>query len=167
MRLPDLGLVVDRVAAAVDDLDSTIREIRTTIFELGDSTVNGGLRRSVLGLAEELAPMLGSRPVVVFDGPIDNAIPQHIADHLLAVLRESLINAGKHAQATHFAVTLSVADEVTLEVVDNGNGIVLPVEQGTGLGLSNLRSRAEKLSGTFDIHLAAGGGTCVVWRVPI
>ena len=93
-------------------------------------------------LAEELAPSLGSRPEVVFDGPIDNAIPQHIADHLLAVLRESLTNAGKHAQATKFVVTLRVSTEVILEVADNGKGIVLPPEGGgEGLGLSNLRDR--------------------------
>ena len=78
MRLPELGLVVDRVGKAVDDLDSTITEIRTTIFELGDATVHGGVRHGVLGLAEELTPTLGSRPEVVFDGPVDNAIwPAH------------------------------------------------------------------------------------------
>ncbi len=167
MRLPELDLVVDRVGKAVEDLDSTITEIRTTIFELGDSTVHGGLRHGVLALTEELTPSLGSRPDVVFNGPVDNAIPQHIADHLLAVLRESLTNAGKHAQATKFMVTLSVGTEVNLEVADNGKGIKLPLEGRSGLGLSNLRDRAEKLGGTFEIQSAQGGGTRVVWCVPI
>ena len=167
MRLPELDLVVDRVDKAVEDLDSTITEIRTTIFELGDSTVHGGLRHGVLGLAEELTPSLGSRPEVVFDGPIDNAIPQHIADHLLAVLRESLTNAAKHAQATKFEVTLSVSSEAILEVADNGKGIKLPLESGAGLGLSNLRDRAEELGGTFEIQSAQGGGTRVIWCVPV
>ena len=166
MRLPELELVVDRVGKAVEDLDSTITEIRTTIFELGDATVHGGVRHGVLALAGEMTPTLGSRPEVLFDGPVDNAIGQHIADHLLAVLRESLINAGKHAQATRFVVTLSVSDTVTLEVVDNGKGIGLPVEGG-GLGLSNLRSRAEKLGGTFEVQPDPEGGTRVTWRVPI
>ncbi len=167
MRLPELGLVVDRVGKAVEDLDSTITEIRTTIFELGDSAIHGGVRHGVLGVANELAPSLGSRPEVVFDGPIDTAIPQHIADHLLAVLREALTNAGKHAQATRFVVTLSVSSEVTLEVADNGKGITRALEDGAGLGLSNLRGRAEKLGGTFEIQSARGGGTRVIWRVPI
>ncbi len=167
MRLPQLDLVVDRVAKAVEDLDSTITEIRTTIFELGDSAVHGGLRRGVLALANELAPSLGSRPDVVFHGPVDTAIPQHIADHLLAVLRESLTNAGKHAQATKFVVTLSVGREVVLEVADNGKGMTLPLEGGEGLGLSNLRDRAEKLGGTFEIQSVRGGGTRVIWGVPV
>ena len=167
MRLPQLDLVLDRVGKAVEDLDSTITEIRTTIFELGDSGVHGGLRRGVLALANEMAPSLGSRPDVVFHGPVDSAIPQHIADHLLAVLRESLTNAGKHAQATKCVVTLSVGREVTLEVADNGRGATLPPEGGEGLGLSNLRDRAEQLGGTFEIQSAPGGGTRVIWVVPV
>jgi signal transduction histidine kinase len=167
MRLPELGLVVDRVGKAVEDLDSTITEIRTTIFELGDSAIHGGVRHGVVGVVNELAPSLGSRPEVVFDGPIDTAIPEHIADHLLAVLREALTNAGKHAQATKFVVTLSVGSEVTLEVADNGKGIALLLEGGAGLGLSNLRVRAEKLRGTFEVQSAQGGGTRVIWCVPL
>jgi signal transduction histidine kinase len=167
MRLPELGLVVDRVGKAVEDLDSTITEIRTTIFELGDSAIHGGVRHGVVGVVNELAPSLGSRPEVVFDGPIDTAIPEHIADHLLAVLREALTNAGKHAQATKFVVTLSVGSEVTLEVADNGKGIALLLEGRAGLGLSNLRGRAEKLRGTFEVQSAQGGGTRVIWCVPL
>lgn len=165
-RLPDLGLVVERVAKAVDDLDATITEIRTTIFELGDSMIQGGLRHGVLELVDELTPTLGVRPEVILDGPVDNAIPQHLGDHVLAVLRETLINAGKHAEATRYQVAVTVTDEIVLEVVDNGKGIRLPLESGGGLGLSNIRSRAEKLGGTFEILVADGGGTRVVWRVP-
>ena len=59
-----------------------------------------GLRRSVLDLADELTPLLGSRPEVAFFGAIDSGVAQTTADHLLAVLREALTNAGKHAHAT-------------------------------------------------------------------
>jgi signal transduction histidine kinase len=44
------------------DLDATISEIRTTIFELGDSALAGGLRQAVVGLVDELAPTVGVRP---------------------------------------------------------------------------------------------------------
>jgi signal transduction histidine kinase len=90
-----------------------------------------------------------------------------VADHLLAVLRESLTNAGKHAEAAHFVVNVSVAEDVTLEVLDDGRGINFPIIHGGGLGLSNLRNRAEKLGGTFEVRGAQGGGTRVLWRVPI
>ncbi len=97
-RLPDLELVRKRIDKVVDDLDATITEIRTTIFELGDSALPGGLRHAVVGLADELAPTLGVRPELTFQGAVDNVIPEQTADHLLAVLREMLANVGKHAR---------------------------------------------------------------------
>jgi signal transduction histidine kinase len=59
-----------------------------------------------------------------------------------------------------------VRDVVVLEVVDNGVGFA-PRAHGGGLGLTNLRARAEKLGGTFDIQVVQGGGTRVTWCVPI
>jgi signal transduction histidine kinase len=165
-RLPELSLVVERVDRAIDDVDATINEIRTTIFELGDSAIGDGLRQGVLALANELAPALGARPEVSFAGEVDNRVPQQVADHLLAVVREALTNAGKHAQATRFVVTLYVSDDLTLEVIDDGIGIDL-ANQGNGLGMTNLRNRAEKLGGTFEVQPGDVGGTRVTWRVPL
>ncbi|MFY9783286.1 MAG: GAF domain-containing protein [Acidimicrobiales bacterium] len=166
-RLNDVELIKERVERSVDDLDATITEIRTTIYELGGSTVPGGLRHAVLELVSELAPMLGARPEVTFSGTIDNAVTQRIADNLLAVLREALTNAGKHAQATRFRVTLAVDDVVNLEVVDNGVGPGEGPLAGSGLGLANLRHRAERLGGLFEIGEADDGGTRLIWRVPV
>jgi signal transduction histidine kinase len=159
--------VLDRVNKAVDDLDATISDIRTAIFELDGGADHQGLRHGVLDLAGELTSMLGSRPQVSFFGPIDAGVPQAVADHLLAVLREALTNAGKHAQASHFSVVVSMTDDVTLEVIDDGSGFELPLTENGGMGLTNLLSRAEKLGGTFEVHAADGGGTRVLWRVPI
>ena len=166
VRLPERDQIVERVNKAVDDLDTTVTEIRTAIFELGNEAIGGGLRHSVIELTEEMGSSLGTRPEVTFYGAIDNAISQRIADNLLAVLREALSNAGKHAKATSYVVTVSVADDVSLEVRDNGVGIELPQAFGAGLGLVNLRSRAEKLGGTFEI-LTGDDGTRVLWRVPV
>ena len=166
VRLSERDQIVERVNKAVDDLDTTVTEIRTAIFELGDKAIAGGLRHSVLELTEEMASSLGTRPEVIFNGAIDNAISQRIADNLLAVLREALTNAGKHANATSYIVTISVADDVSLEVQDNGIGIELPQAFGAGLGLVNLRSRAERLGGSFEI-LTGEDGTRLLWRVPV
>jgi signal transduction histidine kinase len=165
VRLSERDQIVERVNKAVDDLDTTVTEIRTAIFELGNQTITGGLRQSVLELTEEMASSLGARPEVAFNGPVDNAISQRIADSLLAVLREALTNAGKHAKATSYVVTISVADDVSLEVQDNGIGIDLSQAFGAGLGLVNLRSRAERLGGSFEV-LARENGTRLLWRVP-
>jgi signal transduction histidine kinase len=165
-RLPDREQVIERISRAIDDLDATIAEIRTAIFELGESALPGGLRQAVFQLAEELTPTLGSRPEVRFEGAVDNSIPQHIGDHVLAIVREGLANAGKHSGATHFVIEIGVGDQLSVEVTDNGRGIDLPLSQ-SGLGLTNMRDRAEKLGGTFEVLPAVGGGTRLVWRVPL
>jgi signal transduction histidine kinase len=166
-RLSNLTDVVERVDRAVDDLDATITEIRTSIYELGGSVVVGGLRHSVIELAAELAPMLGIRPDVAFHGPIDNAVSQRVADNLLSALREALTNTAKHASATRVAITVSVSDHVTLEVIDDGVGVALPRATSEGLGLANLRKRAERLQGTFDVSSDESGGTRLTWSVPV
>jgi signal transduction histidine kinase len=165
-RLPGPPEILDRVTKAVEDLDATIDEIRTAIFELEDGMGDRGLRRSILDLADELAASLGSRPEVNFIGAVDSGVSQQAADHLLAVLREALTNAGKHAQATRFRVTVAVGDELRLDVIDNGRGMESTAARTKGLGLTNLRHRAEKLGGTLEIQVPDGGGTKLVWRVP-
>ena len=112
-----------------------------------------------------MLPPWVSVPNVTFEGAIDNAVPQETADHLLSVLREMLSNVGKHARATRVLVVLTVGDDVVLQVVDNGVGFA-PPGKGGGLGLMNLRARAEKLGGTFDVQVVQSGGTRATWRVP-
>ena len=103
-----------------------------------------------------------------FEGPVDTAVPDMVGEHLLAVIREAITNIGRHAQATRATVTISVSDgQCRLRVVDDGCGIDR-VRSGTGgLGLGNLRRRAEKLHGTFDVESPVGGGTVLTWQVPL
>jgi signal transduction histidine kinase len=166
-KLTDLESVVKQVDRSVDELDTTITEIRTAIYELGGNALPGGLRHSVVELTNEMTPFLGARPEVTFHGPVDNTVPQRTADSLLAVLREALTNAGKHASATRFLVTLSATDHVTLEVIDDGVGIDAGSSREGGLGLANLRSRAERLHGVCSITSSDTGGTRLTWRVPV
>jgi signal transduction histidine kinase len=166
-RLSDLDRVQERIARAVDELDATITEIRAAIFELGETAVPGGLRKAVLHLADSMAETLGAHPQVRFSGPVDNDVPQHVGDHVLAVVREGLTNAGKHAGASHYLVEVDVSDRLTVEVIDDGTGIELPLAGSTGLGLANLRERAKKLGGTFEVFPGPEGGTRLVWSVPL
>jgi signal transduction histidine kinase len=165
-RMPDPSQASGRIEKAVDELDATIAEIRSTIFELGESSVPGGLRQSIARLCDQMAPTLGARPVLSFRGPIDNTIPKQTADHILAVLREALTNAGKYADATVYRVILRVDDDIVLEVADNGIGFDV-AEVTAGLGLVNLKNRAEKLNGYLQVISRAGEGTSLIWSVPI
>jgi signal transduction histidine kinase len=160
--------MADRLRKAVSDLDGTIRQVRSTIYELGLDAIDQGIRANVLSLVRELHPVVGFEVRVSFDGPVDSAIPDDLAGHLLATIRETVTNIGRHAEATEASVVLRVRDgNCQLLVWDNGRGMGEAETTEGGLGLVNLRRRAEKLHGKFVIESSAIGGTLLTWEVPV
>jgi signal transduction histidine kinase len=160
---PDLA---GRIETAVDDLDTTIKQIRTTIFDLDAPVQAGGLRDRILALVAEVRHALPSTPVIVFDGPIEVAVDQASADELVVVLRETLSNVARHADASRIDVTL-VADDSTVTLTVEDDGVGPPAEPPDhGSGLRNMASRAERLGGGFELARRAGGGACQRWSVP-
>ncbi|HET6529451.1 MAG TPA: GAF domain-containing sensor histidine kinase [Actinoplanes sp.] len=155
----------ERINAAVDDLDATIRDIRRSIFELR-APVGPSLRGELTAAVDAAAGTLGFRPTLDVSGPVDSAVPDDIVPELMAVLREALSNAARHANASSVRVSIRAADgAVTLTVEDDGGGFDPARARG---GLVNMGERAHDLGGTFEVGpRAAGDGTILVWRVPI
>lgn len=172
-RPPLEGETLERVQRAINDLDDTIRQIRSSIFELGrTSSMDSGLRASVLDLVRELRSVVGFDVSVSFDGPVETAVPDDVVEHLLFTIREALTNVGRHANASSATMLVRAATgTLSLEVVDDGRGIAAAAAGGDtaggGLGLVNLRRRAEKLGGDMLVDTAETGGTSLVWRVPV
>lgn len=165
---PASGLSTDRLQSAIVDIDDTIRQVRTSIFELGTDGIGRGIRDNVLSLLQDLKPVVGFDVRASFEGPVDSAIPDSISEHLLAVVREGVTNIGRHAEASAATVSVSVADgECRLRIVDDGRGMEERPGPPTGLGLGNIGRRAEKLHGEFQVGSSAAGGTILVWQVPL
>jgi signal transduction histidine kinase len=164
-RLAERPELAERITQAVDDLDLTVKHIRTAIFGLEASRrAAGGLRHRVLALCAEAAGALGFDPHVLFDGPVDNS-PEDAAIELLAVLREALANVARHAQAARVDVDVVADSDLTLRVVDDGRG--LPEERrAAGRGLRNMDARASALGGTMVARSGSPAGTILEWRVP-
>ena len=150
------------------EVDRVIERIRSTIYQLGMGGDDRGVRDSVLALVRELNAITGFEVQVSFDGPVDTAVPPDVAEHLLATAREAVTNIGRHAHATGASVMLSVRDgECRLVVVDNGSGLDESNVREGGMGLANMRHRAEKLGGSLNIERSAGAGTSLTWAVPL
>ncbi|MEO5709754.1 MAG: GAF domain-containing protein [Nocardioidaceae bacterium] len=153
-----------RLDEAVADLDVTIRDIRSTIFDLQVPHV-ASLRAELRGVVREYVPVLGYTPLVRTNGPLDTAVASAIGAQMLAVLREALSNVARHAEADAAVVEVEVAgNEVTLRVTDNGHG--LPAERRES-GLRNVRRRAADLGGTVRFHQEEPHGTRLEWTVPL
>jgi signal transduction histidine kinase len=153
-----------RIHQVVDQLDDTIRDIRTTIFDLHTTGEDkpGSLRRRLLDAAAAVSTA-GPAPSVRMSGAVDTRVPAAIAEHAEAVVREGVSNAVRHAHASAITVTAEAGEDLVIEVIDNGIGIPKGVARS---GLANLEERAAACHGTFTVA-AQPGGTRLTWRVPL
>ena len=151
-----------RLSSVVDDLDDTIREIRSVIFSLQSNRADG-LRSDILRIVSEERLVLGFEPRVRFEGPVDT-ISESVAAELLASLREALSNVGRHAGASAVEIIVESGENVCLTVLDDGRGI--PEAVTFGNGIRNLTERATMLGGRCHIGARPGGGTTLEWQVP-
>ncbi|MER5713310.1 MULTISPECIES: GAF domain-containing sensor histidine kinase [unclassified Streptomyces] len=161
---------VDRLTRAIDDLDTTIKIIRSTIFGLREHDTPGTalrLRNRVVKAVDSAASMLGFAPALRMEGLIDTDVPPEAAEEVLAVLGEALTNVARHARARRAEVSV-VADEGVLAVTVSDDGVGIP-HGGSRSGLRNLSERAERLGGTLSVHARAapGSGTLLEWRIPL
>jgi len=161
--------LAERITQAIADLDETIREIRSAIFALhSPQSARRGLREQILSLAAEAGGSLGFEPHLRLDGPIDDAVPDDVGAHVLAVLREALANVVRHARATTVEVTVrATGGEVLVTITDDGVGLVVP-SRPAGRGMENMTRRALALGGDVRVEPGpAGRGTTVTWRGPL
>ncbi|MCZ4508365.1 GAF domain-containing protein [Streptomyces sp. ActVer] len=159
----------ERLSRTVDDLDDTIKIIRSTIFGLrthgGGAKEDSGLRGRVSEAVKSSATSFGFAPALRIEGLVDTGVPGDIADHALAVLGEALSNAVRHSGARSVDVHLRCAGgELALTVTDDGCGVPDGVARS---GLKNIEERARALGGALTLgERPDGGGTQLVWRVP-
>lgn len=158
------GPAADRIESAVATLDDTIAQIRTIVFALTPRDDGAPtLRHRVLDLAGAASRHLRQPVSVSFSGPVDLISEGRLADELTASVRELLSNAVKHADAHAVGLTVAATDgEIAAEVIDDGRGIGEPIRRS---GLENLRLRAERLGGAFEID-SGPRGTRARWTVP-
>ncbi len=164
----------DQVFAAVDEIDETIKEIRSTIYGIRSEIDWGkGVRGEILALVVAQRDALGFEPGADLDGPIDE-LATEVVEELLSTLREALLNAVKYAEATALNVYVRVVGgRLDLAVEDNGVGFnpakLAGVERSplTNHGLANMADRAAALGGRVEVISELGEGTSVLWTVPI
>lgn len=157
--------VADRLNRTLDDLQTIIEEIRTTIFGLrSPAAVAGDFRHRIQRVIAELTENRDLVTTVRMDGPM-TAVGAELAEHAEAVTAEAVSNAVRHSGASRLTVQIGVADMFTLDVIDNGRGIASGNTRRSGL--ANMTRRAEQLGGSCEISSPPGGGTRVHWTAPL
>jgi signal transduction histidine kinase len=154
----------DRLIRSVDELDETIKQIRTSIFQLRDVEAGTALRSQVMQVVAQLGTVFHLKSTVRFDGPVDTVSDPALVADVEAVVREAVTNAAKHARADEVEVDVSAdAQSLRLIVSNNGGGMGAATRRS---GLANLRQRAERRGGTMIIESRSPEGTRLTWSVP-
>ncbi len=152
-----------RINNVLDELDTTIHEIRTTIFEIDqDRLTDLTLYDRVLALSMEIESRLGVMANVKVSEGIDDDVGPHCAQHSVQALREILSNVVRHSEATVVEVSVGIDGDL-IEIVVRDNGIGFTPNVGSGRGVRNLTSRARELGGNCTIKSKIGSGTTVRW----
>lgn len=157
----------ERVVEAIDAIDATIKQIRETIFGLTGLAPSGhNARDKIAAVVSSFTEVLGFDPGLEFDGDIAS-LSGSVTEHLVPTVREALANTVRHARASEVAVAVRTDDEtISLEVLDDGIGILGPTQRLGGHGLRNMQERAVALGGSFAVEARQDGGTRLVWSVP-
>ena len=168
IAMKEQGETGARVERAVDEIDTIIKEIRTSVFTLGAARREGSLGQELGDIIAQSARVLGFSPRLNIQGPLENMISPRVRPDLTAALREALGNVARHARANVVSVDIIVHDySLVLRVIDNGRGLPADFDLNPGNGLRNLRARAAAHDGSCTVDAPAEGGTRVEWSIPI
>ena len=159
-----------RLQDAVNEIDRVIGDLRSYIFGLRPHVLAsaGGLGAALDQIAHEFESTSGVTTVVELDESLEEPLSDN-AVHIVQLAREALSNVGRHARAQTCRLSLRRAgDGAVLEIDDDGVGFdVAPALESGGMGLGNLRSRAQSIGGELDITSAPGEGTVIRISLPV
>ncbi|MFC5281099.1 GAF domain-containing sensor histidine kinase [Arcanobacterium canis] len=172
--------VVDSLDHAIKAIDDSVSQIRAIVRRLRDSESSAAVAPRLADEASKAREMLGFAPslIITWNGKpfetenemtlIDDAVGADIADDVVAVVREGLSNAARHAHASSVSVHVDASPhELIIEVADDGEGITPTL--GRRSGTSNLAARARRHRGEFVLGPRPDGkrGTLMKWSVPL
>ena len=164
-RLEDDPEAGARARAAVD---ASARRLRDAVGELHPAAASAHTLEARLRSTLEQG---GERAGFGHRLTIGEHAPSEVDDLLVALLREFVHNAVKHADATFLVADVrDEGEDVVLEITDDGRG--MPAERPAEalrsghIGLASTRERVEAIGGTFALESAPGEGTRIRVEVP-
>lgn len=164
VMVPEVAQVI---AESVTRLDDAIVSLRRFIFDLQPPIwPQRDLRLEVSKMIGDLSEPYDVATEVTFEGRLD-PLDVGVVDDAMQLVSEALSNALRHAAADRVRVELRRdRDELLLIVSDEGRGFdtTKPTE---GMGLDNIRRRADRAGGEATVISIPGSGTTVRIRLPV
>lgn len=156
----------DNAAESLDKagavLNQAIQEVRQISHDLRPSLLDDlGLQAALVSMLDDFAERTGIRNNVRLELP-EHRLPDDIEITLYRFVQEAITNVERHAEATELVLRVwTQDDQIRVEVKDNGRGFTLNADTHEGIGLMNMRERAELLGGSFEVRSRPTLGTRV------
>jgi len=153
---------------AIDQLNHLMLDVRQFITLLTQRTsAKLDFGQALRQLVASFSPSRRAAVDLEIKDPVLSLITSRQGEQLLNIVRESLSNSMRHAQATHRSVRLSqTGNKIRLVIYDDGIGFPARRRHHPGLGLANMATRAKQMRGRFTLKSAPGKGTCITVEVP-
>lgn len=156
------------ITNAMEYITNAINETRKLSHEL---VPVGFEDNSLMNLFETLLQNMNLENLFAFKLDFDELketdIPENIQVALYRILQEQTKNILKYSEASTVEVSLKIiGDNVTLRIFDNGVGFDTKAKKN-GIGLNNIKKRAESLSGKLILKSAPGKGCEIIVEIPI
>jgi signal transduction histidine kinase len=153
------GLAKDRIAAAANQLEGTLTDMRRLASGLHPREL------SERGLAAALTTVADSFPIPVSLQVTRDRMPERVESAAYFVCTEALANIAKYSGASVVRVAVARTNErATVMVRDDGVGGADPIN---GTGLRGLADRVETLGGTFAVRSVPEEGTRLTAEIPL
>lgn len=167
----------DALAAELDklgeDMRSTVKEIRTVIYDLKPSYLDVGMFAAIQNHIDNFS---GNTGLVIEFKAVgqDSNVEKYIVSTVFRIVQEALTNINKHAKASKASVLLQVTEtDLLLIIEDDGKGFDISAMEHSrrsklsgGFGIEGMKERVELLNGSISFSSAPGKGTSVRIIVP-
>lgn len=157
----------EKVRSALNQIDATVKTIRSIINNLRPSVLDLGLTAAIEWQVTQFRRRSGIACELINDAE-DLVVDDTRATSLFRILQESLTNVIRHANATKVTIELSQKDEqVVMRISDNGVGIYPGDRRKNSFGLVGVEERVHALHGKFFLQSQPGGGTTLIVHIPL
>jgi signal transduction histidine kinase len=157
----DSRQVAEQLSVAYQLVRRCHEEASRTIAMLGSQAPT--LKENLLGALAGTARTIASDQIRLLVRSSGNvaSLNLRLADALLHIGREAIVNAVGHSDPTELRIALNFEwNSVQLVVEDNGRGFEYSPESA-GFGIQGMQKRARDIDGTLQIVSIPGRGTCV------
>lgn len=158
--------------AAVSILNKTIKEVYRISGELRPGVLDQmGLYSAVESLTQDMTTSTGIN-INFKSVDMEERLRPEMETAIYRIIQEALKNIQLHSQATNATVRIRQTHKLlTVNIQDNGQGFNAKEIMGggskAGIGLIDMRVRAESLGGVFTVFASKGSGTMVKVEVPL